>query len=175
MPVDTVHFSMCNKLMRRSLLAENSIAPVSGIDCWDDLTVTAPAMALAGRRVVVDRPLYNYTVDPGHRSLSRSHRDIVLRQRLASSLLLEKWFDARGLADRYARFLLLMKFNAKIKYLQGSDCNVAKWRETYPEVNAALLSMNVLPLWQRLAFKLIDILPDRPAAMLCRLATKARG
>ncbi|MCI9606579.1 MAG: glycosyltransferase family 2 protein [Muribaculaceae bacterium] len=168
MPMTTRYFSLWNKFIKKSLLVENDIYPVSGIDCWDDVSVTARAYALAETVSCCDFPVYNYTVDKSKRTLSRSHKDLVLRQRLMCALLLEKWFVDKGLDEKYSQFLLNMKFHAKIKMLRGSDCNVTRWRETYPEVNKAIMSLRQMNIFLRIAFKMADILPARLVRAVCR-------
>lgn len=169
MPMTTRYFSLWNKLIRRRLLISNGIMPVGGIDCWEDVGITARAFAVAGNTCFTPKPVYRYTVDPSKRSLSRAPRDLVLRQRLMCALLLEKWFLGKGLEQKYAPFLLNMKFHAKIKLLRGRDCDVRKWRETYPEVNASIMSITQLSLPMRIAFRLADILPVKIVRAICRL------
>ena len=45
MPLNTVHFSLWNKLLRRNLLLEKEILPYPGVDCWEDLGVVSRFMA----------------------------------------------------------------------------------------------------------------------------------
>lgn len=170
MPLTTVYFCLWNKLIRRELLEDNGIAPVSGIDCWEDVSVSARAFAVAGKVCHLPEPLYYYSVNQAKGSLSRSHRDIVLRQRLMCALLVEKWFDERNIEDRYAPFLNLMKFNAKIKLLRSSDRDIVKWKETFPEVNGAIMSLKQMPLYLRVAFWLVDRLPVPLADSCCKIA-----
>lgn len=170
MPIDTLHFSLCNKLIRKSLLTGNSILPVEGIDCWEDLSLSARAMALSRRTVEIDLPFYHYTFNPGNSTLSRSNTDIILRQRLMCALVLEQWFAERHLADRFSPFLNLAKFHAKIKFLRGADRDIPKWRTTFPEVNSAVMSLTPLPFLLRLGFRTLVSMPDSLATALCRMA-----
>lgn len=172
MPIDTEHFSLCNKLISRELLLGYSILPVEGIDCWEDVSVSARAFAVAKRVVEIPDTVYHYTYDASRISLSHSHKDLVLRQRLMCALLLEQWFAARSLADKFAPFLLLAKFHAKIKMLRGDDCDIEKWKCTFPEVNKAIMSLRLLPLHLRIAFRSIAVLPKSIAKVCCGIAER---
>ncbi|MDE5687922.1 MAG: glycosyltransferase [Paramuribaculum sp.] len=175
MPLTTAYFCLWNKLIRRELLESGGIMPVSGIDCWDDVSVSARALAMTDRISHVAAALYHYSVNQSKVSLSRSHRDIVLRQRLMCALLLEKWFDEKGLDEKYAPFLNLMKFNAKIKLLRSADRDVAKWKETFPEVNGAIMSLRQMPLYLRVAFWLVDRMPVTLSNFCCKVADSLRS
>ena len=175
MPMTVAYFSLGNKLIRRELIVNNDLYPVKGIDCWEDVSMTARAYALSRKTVLTDKPVYRYYSDPAKPSLSKSHRDLVLRQRLMCALLLEKWFTGRHLDVKYSLFLLNMKFHAKIKLLRGKDCDVVKWRETYPEVNSAIMTLKQNSMQVRLAFWLVDILPSGIAEFFCRVVSRIVG
>lgn len=172
MPLDTINFSLGNKLIRRELLLRNEIIPVNGIDCWDDVSILSRVLPYASKTAVLDKPVYNYTVDDTIASLSNTRHDLALRQRLMCTLLVEKWFVEKGIAAEYEPFILLMKFQAKVKLLRGGYCDITKWRETYPEVNAHLLDLKQLSLPVRLGFFILDRLPKRIAVSLCRFMDK---
>ncbi len=172
MPLDTINFSLCNKLIKKDLLIRNEIMPINGIDCWDDVSILARAIPFASKAVAFDKPVYNYTVDNTVASLSNTSHDLALRQRLMCTLLIEKWFVEKGLAAGYEPFIMLMKFHAKVKLLRGGYCDITKWRETYPEVNSHLLGLKQLPLPVRIGFYILDKLPKRIAVALCRFIDK---
>ncbi|MDE6264691.1 MAG: glycosyltransferase [Paramuribaculum sp.] len=172
MPLDTINFSLWNKVIRKDLLVRNEIMPVNGIDCWDDVSILSRVLPFALKTAVLDKPVYNYTVDNAVTSLSNTSHDLALRQRLMCTLLVEKWFVEKGIAAEYEPFILLMKFHAKVKLLRGGYCDITKWRETYPEVNAHLLDLKQLPLPVRLGFYILDKLPKRIAVPLCRFIDK---
>ncbi|MDE6308633.1 MAG: glycosyltransferase [Muribaculaceae bacterium] len=48
------NYSMCNKIVRRSLLTDNNIEVMPEIDCWDDLPLTARAFALSRNSQRID-------------------------------------------------------------------------------------------------------------------------
>ncbi|MDE5744940.1 MAG: glycosyltransferase [Paramuribaculum sp.] len=172
MPLDTVNFSQCNKLVRKSLLADNNIMPMNGIDCWEDVNIISRAFAVAKKTVVVDSLVYNYTIDNRSASLSNTQHDLAMRQRQMCSLLVEKWFVENGLVEKYEKFILLMKFHAKIKLLRGNYCDISKWRETYPEVNKRIMYITQLPIALRVSFFILDKLPQKLGQVICEFADR---
>ncbi|MDE6049742.1 MAG: glycosyltransferase [Paramuribaculum sp.] len=172
MPLDTINFSLCNKLVRKSLLTDNDIMPMNGIDCWEDVNIMSRAFAVADKTVIVDSVVYNYTVDDRIASLSNTQHDLAMRQREMCSLLVEKWFVENGLVDEYEKFILLMKFHAKIKLLRGDYCDISKWRETYPEVNERIMYITQLPIALRVSFYILDKLPVKIGQFICKIADK---
>lgn len=161
MPLIVDNYSMCNKIVRRSLLTNNNIEVMPEIDCWDDLTLTARAFALSSNTQRIDDVVYNYYINPKVKSVSRSDNDTQLRQHLLAALYLEKWFVTIFPDNRYAPFLNQLKLIAKVKYLRGSNKDVELWKTTFPEVNRRILSITPVKLHYRLVFWLIAKLPTR--------------
>lgn len=159
MRIDTLNFSYCNKLIRRSLLDDNGIEPFDGIDCWEDLGVVARCMALKPKVNFIQLPLYHYVRNPSATSLSRSGNDRLLRDHLMMALLLEQWFDERGLHEENEEFLDHLKFSAKVKLLRGRDKDVARWKETFPEVNGKIMRLRHIRLPHRILFSIVAWLP----------------
>ncbi len=156
--MDVTNYSLWNKLIRRSLLIDNQIAPIEGIDCWEDVVVTAPAMAVARKVELLPDPLYIYYQIKG--SLSRAAREKLLNHHLKAALMLEQWFIAHGLEQRFKPFLDRLKLIAKVKYLRGKNKDIGAWLRTFPEVNSRVMSITQVPLHYRLMFKAVAILPE---------------
>lgn len=164
------HFSMWNKLLRRSLLLDNNIWPVDGVDCWEDLMVVARAYAMSHNVAWLQRQVYTYNLNPG--SLSRSSRDTVLRHHLKAALLLEQWFAARGLEKEYEPFLNRVKLIAKVKFLRGKHKDVKAWLSTFPEVNSRIMSISGVAIHYKLMFKAVAILPPRFSQWLADITSR---
>lgn len=162
MAIDAMNFSLCNKLIRADLLKENQIYGYSDIQCWEDLGVTARIFALKPRVSFVDKPLYHYVKNPVHRSLTdRVNRDRILDDHLRMAVEIQSWLTERGLAEEYEEFLTRLKFCAKVKMMRGKGKQVARWKQTFPEVNSRILSIRRIPLLYRLMFKTVALLPTR--------------
>lgn len=159
MKIDTLNFSLCNKLMRRKMLDEHGITPYDGIDCWEDLGVVARVMALKPTVGFADKAVYNYVVDPNRQTLSRSGRGRILEDHLVTALLVEQWMNRKGLQDENKEFLNHLKFCAKVKMLRGRDKDVARWKNTFPEVNSRIMGLRHIALHWRLIFALVAAMP----------------
>lgn len=153
MPLDTVHFSLCNKLMHLSPLVLTSDAgPFAGIDRWADLSAVSRMIALGARVATIRRPVYRYVIRPG--SLSKSSNAAITADRIAMTDRLTEWFAAKGLAESNASFLRLLKFHAKVKYARNPGRDLRLWRDTYPEINSHILTLRHVPLHYRILFHL---------------------
>lgn len=156
-PLDTLHFSMCNKLLRRSIIVEHDLSPFEGVDCWEDLGVVARILALKPSVVFMPEPVYNYVWRKG--SLTESANERILQEHLMMALLLEQWFVNQNLAERYEEFLIRLKFIAKVKFLRGRNKNVDGWKRTFPEVNRKIMGIRGVNFFWRLLFRLVALLP----------------
>lgn len=159
MAINTLNFSMCNKLLRRRMLDDNNIEPYPGIDRWEDLGIVSRMMALSPSIAYCAESPYHYVVDPARASLSRSGSSALLHDHLLTALMLEEWFVDHKLQSQYQPFLNLLKFHSKVKLLRGKDKDVARWKQTFPEVNSRIMGMRQLGLHYRLLFTIVNILP----------------
>lgn len=156
-PIDFMHFSLCNKLIRASFLKDNSIYPIPGIDCWEDLSVTSRLYALYPKTELLDKPFYHYRKFE-YKSLSSASHERQLNDRLKYTEFLIKWFSERNLTEKYIRFLNHLKFTAKIKMLRTSPRQFRRWKYTYPESNKHILSYKDIPMHYRLLFYITDLI-----------------
>lgn len=159
MPVDVMYFSLCNKLVRRSLLTRPDMYLLPDIECWEDLGVTSRIYARRPKVATVDRALYNYILDPNRPSLTRDRKARVIADHIAMAQRLEQWFEEQGLADEFAEFLTNLKFHAKFDYIHGHGKNLRAWKATFPEVNRHVMSRPNVKLRHRLVCLLASLLP----------------
>lgn len=160
MPLDTLHCSLWNKIIRRSVIVDNGIRFFEGVNCWEDLGLWF-RVAVATRRIVIyNRPFYHYRKETTD-SLSTERMDRVLADHLAFVDGMDRWFASmpQAYAERYSQFILFARFTAKIKMLRGSHRDIVRWRSTYPETNAHIWSFSNIPYVYRLCFLLADRLP----------------
>lgn len=169
--IDVLHFSLCNKLIRRELIIGNHLFSQDGIDCWEDLTITSRALALAHKNIVINRPLYHYRKS-GQTSLTSARQKAILNDRMANAVFIDSWFDAhqQDFGNMYSDFIIRLKFNAKIKMLRGETIEITRWKNTFPEVNdkIAVAAMQFNPI-VRLAFWGLVLCPTSIAIATARL------
>lgn len=165
-PIDTVNFSLCNKLIRRTLLLRapdgSPLSILPGINCWDDLSLTSRLLAVPGCRVadLDGSPVYLYRRYGKKEGLSRMAREYLLDQHIKCAVGLTEWFESNGLAAIYRPFISRLKFMAKIKLLQGRGAigRIGEWRRTFPETAGSIMEMTPdLSLPLRAAFRILSL------------------
>ena len=157
--IDTLHFSLWNKIIKKSIL--DRIPEIPNANCWDDLAITSRAIALAQSAMTTNVPFYHYRINTNAGSLTSQAHEKRLHDQLIVARFVEEWFIKNKLDAKYAQFLRNMKFSAKIKFLRGRNRDFAAWKRTFPETNNGILRYRHIPLHYRLLFFLADILPTR--------------
>ena len=160
-PICVDYFSLCGKLIDRTLLTNPGMAAFPRLDRWEDLGVVARVMALRPSVATIDEPVYNYNIAPRGKSLSTSALEHLLSDHIAVAHALDEWMASRNLASDYSTFLNHLKFAAKVKYLRGRHRDVAAWKSTFPEVNGCVMRLRHVPLRYRLMFATVAALPTR--------------
>lgn len=154
MPIDTLHFQMGCKLIRRSLIIGLGLLPFPGIDRWEDLGVVARVFMYQPKIVTLDKPVYHYTWTKGSTTLSRGNRERILRDHIAMARALEAWAHDNGMAERYEPFLTRLKFCAKVKLLRHPPRRLQEWKDTFPEVNRSIMGISNIPWIYRAMFRI---------------------
>lgn len=149
-PLDTLHFSMCNKIVRRALISGNGLHFFPGIDCWEDLGMMARILAVTDKISIIDKAYYRYRRVAGE-SITTSRMERVLADHLLMADALSDWFHGK-FGNRYDKFLNYLKFTAKIKLMRRGTRDVKRWKATFPETNRNIMGYKNIPFVYRLAF-----------------------
>lgn len=159
-PLDTLHFSICNKLVRRQIIVEHGLRLFPNANCWEDLGLSFRVLIFAKKVVIVDKAYYHYRREP-NASMSTSKMERVLHDHLLMVDAIEKWFDSQPaeLRRQYAPFIRFLRFTAKIKMLRGKNKDIERWKSTYPETNRHIMAYKNIPLPNRLLFLMAEKLP----------------
>ena len=169
-PINVLHFSLCNKLTRRSLIVDNNLFAADNRNCWEDLSTCCRALALARRNIVVNIPLYHYRVNPDGQTHQNHKRR--LDDHLFYARLIDEWFRNQGdeFHNKHRSFLLHLKFAAKIKMLRGEPVEITRWKTTFAEVNRHIIdATQTIALPYRIAFILLALCPAPLAIAAARL------
>ncbi len=172
-PNDVLHFSLCNKIIRRSIITDNDIYCTEGVDCWEDLAISARAIALANKVIAVDKPFYHYR-KTGH-SITASRHKRILNDHLHYANLLDTWFADRGetFYQKHAEFLGRLKFIAKIKMLRGETIEITRWKNTYSDTNKHIATNAMqFGLFYKIAFFALHLCPAKLAITIARCLGK---
>lgn len=170
LPINTSTFTLCCKLIRRDFIISNDIAFFSGVDRWEDLGFVTQVLALNPVIASCSLAGYYYVQHDRGKSLSRSKSELLLRDHLMMALMIEEWMMERGVHDRYEHFLTYLKYVAKIKYLRCKPRDVAKWKQTFPEVNGRIMSLTHVLLVVRMLTRLVAVLPTKLSQAVANIA-----
>lgn len=155
MTICAANLSVCNKLIRRTLLNDYALRVPQGINCWEDVSLTARALAVAARTSFIDRPFYHYRKEnQASYTASSSNQKERMRQQVECARFIDAWLAERGLAERFEPFLLHLKFASKIKMLSVAPRTLRLWQSTFPEANRRIMANDTIALPYRLLFQL---------------------
>lgn len=159
MTICAANLSVCNKLIRRSLLVVHNLRVPTGIDCWEDVSLTARALPLAERMEFIDRAFYHYRKEnQASYTASRSNQKERMRQQVECARMVDEWMIANGYAERYEPFLTHLKFASKIKMLSIKPRTLRLWQTTFPEANKGIMRNHTIALPYRLLFRIAAML-----------------
>lgn len=159
MPIDTLHCSLCMKLIRRSVVEDAGIRFFEGVNCWEDAGLIFRLVISTQRIVVYNKPFYHYRKEDAT-SLTTARMDRVLADHLLFVEKMDEWFETRTEERKlYAPFIDFVKFTAKIKMMRGRRRDVERWRSTWPETNRHVMSYRNIPFFYRICFLFADRLP----------------
>lgn len=160
MPLDTLHGSLWNKIVRRSVINDHNIRFFEGINCWEDLGLMFRIVIATRRIVIYNQAYYHYRRSDSH-TLSTNSMARVLNDHLRMAEAVESWFGTQpeSLMQRFMPFILFLKFTAKIKLLRGHNRDLQRWRATYPESNDHIMQYRNIPRFYRWLFYLAHHLP----------------
>lgn len=160
MPLDTLHCSLWNKIIRRRIITDNRLRFFDGINCWEDLGLWIRVATKTSRIVICNKPYYHYRRQESD-TLSSADMKRVLGDHLRLAEAVDEWFKqgSAALRRQYAQFLSFLHFTAKIKLMRGRTRNLALWKSTYPESNRHIMDYDNIPYLYRVGFYLADRLP----------------
>jgi len=169
---DALHFSLWNKLFSRQLITDNMLYAIDGCNCWEDLSITARALALANKNVILHQPFYHYRKSAGQTLTTQDHKRI-LQDHLRYVIALEDWFKGHGdkFLQQHQQFIYRLKFVAKIKMLRGDVIEITRWKNTFTDTHKHIwnVAKQFSPL-MRLAFFTLAKCPT-PIAITIAKAT----
>jgi glycosyltransferase involved in cell wall biosynthesis len=165
------------RLIRRTILQDGLLAPRGSMG--EDLVQSVQATLRAGATGHLDEPLYLYRYCPvsitklqGKEAAIRRHRELAANVRMLVDLLVGDYGYSED-APEIVRF----KYYARhcIEPYVGDKACYAMWKETFPEVDAKVLSNPFLSLEKKGWFILIHLHLYAQVKRLTRRLGKRRG
>lgn len=148
-------YNVWNKLVRRSLYAENNIEFPAGYGMGEDMTMMRLA-ACARKVVYVPAAFYHY-VKTNTLSLCQTYSDRHLND-LRHNVEVTASFILDHCGSKWEREVAFLKLEAKFPFLisDGRHGEYCRWREWYVDSNAYIWKNTYVPLRSRILQKLAD-------------------
>ncbi len=125
-----------NKLIKLSLIKENNIYCIDGVNNWVDVGQICPLMLVAKKSAVVDRPLYHYNAC-NINSVSKNFTDKRIENMITTADVVSKFVEEHSEGE-FSVQMSYLKFIAKRRYIVGERKDYDSWRNTFPETSAFL-------------------------------------
>lgn len=169
-----MNWSLCNKLIRSSLIREHDIYPFHGVNYMEDVGVCVRVLYFANHISFVDKPFYHYDLT---NSGSICHnKDFSSNIAQGSECINQLQAFLADKPEKFDDFLNTYKLIIKNEYLNMSPKDFKGWRKTFPELRSQVLSIKRFPAMKRLSLYCLAhgmTLPyrfyDLSTRILCRI------
>lgn len=130
-----------NKLIKMSILLDNDIKPLVGVDYGEDLVVITKVIYHAENFSYVQKPLYHYNrCNTNAYTLSFRPKYIEDRLKLVSNI--DLFFSSKNDALLYKLSMDMLKATRKLKILRLTR-DVDSYMDLYPEINESGLHLPI--------------------------------
>ncbi len=152
-----IHASLCNKLIRSSIIKQHNLKPLPGVNILDDKSMLYKALYYAKRIAYVHEPLYCYNRcnDTSYTSLSQNLNETVVRNEAAYLAVLSdmaSFFKThpckQNVLDGLVQFRI---FVAAMLLLHGHSNVVPSHASLFEGVNMASIRKSKVPVHYKLA------------------------
>lgn len=142
------------KMIRRSLLIDNNISWVEGLDLWEDVLFSLKVFTCVERISNVDEFLYHYRFNK--QSLVNTFGEKRIDNLIGVVKEIECFLQNRDLLERYYNDFIVMKTRVKVSILCESNPKLQRqYKSMYPEINKMIIYENSISKVKRIAAYLI--------------------
>lgn len=122
--------SLCNKLIRASIIKNNNIYPYNGINCGEDLNVVIRTFYYAKSLITLDDYFYHYRTNQLSIT-NNNHKELFFKSHKPNVEQVCQFLNDKG--NDYKLLQNYLKFMEKYGLI-SDDCNEFKlWSKTWPE------------------------------------------
>jgi glycosyltransferase involved in cell wall biosynthesis len=168
-----------NKLVKKSLYADNQIQYLEGTSRWEDLNVAIQLYYHANQISYVNRALYHYNQSNAHSlvrhfDINRATDDQVKNANAIIKFLKNETHD-------FFEELIYLKVDSKAPLAYSNRLiDISKWRSIFPEINKQILSNRYLSSQRKFRFALIwlhipYLFPPSAQSFCLRVIGKAKS
>lgn len=122
-----------NKLVRRSLYADNKVLPWVGLNMWEDNGLFARLFYYAGKIVQIHGgPLYHYNRTNAN-AMTAGYGIKQVEQMIGIARNLSEFFEAQPDGEEFRKTVDAFKYLARINLITDSFSNYRLFKKTFPE------------------------------------------
>lgn len=152
--IPTIDAPLHNKLIRTDLIKKQQLRFPEGINWGEDLCMSVMCQILADKISYLPRCLYHRSMHD--QSFTAQVNKEKYMQLVACPQYIENELQRRGLAEKYKRLLMQMKFEMKEYFLiQPQMRDIKLWKSIYPECHAYIWQYPGVPIYLECVASLI--------------------
>lgn len=99
------------KLIRRSILIDNNIKCIEGVDLWEDMIISCKILPYVKSISYINQPLYHYVANP--HSLVHTFNQKKAENLIAAVKEIERFYAEKNIYEKYANEINCLKIRAK--------------------------------------------------------------
>lgn len=142
--INTIDGTLCNKLIRKSLIDEHTLRFPQGINWGEDLCMSVLCQIFAEKIAYIPRVLYHYCMRQQSYT-GQISRDKYM-QLVTCPRYIETELEKRGVAEDYSLLVLRMKFEVKEYFLINCYLrDISFWKTLYPECHEYIFQYPSVP------------------------------
>lgn len=131
-PKKSVGLYLHNKLVRRSLYADNNISTYPGLNMWDDNSLTVRLLYFARKVVAVHGPRYHYN-RMNSNSITATYGTAQVEQMMEVARRLAEFFESKPDGADFSDTVAALKYHSKLPLVRGSYSGLHRFKSTFPE------------------------------------------
>lgn len=132
-----IHMSECNKLIRRSVLVDNSLLPYNGINMWEDNGLMHRVFYYCQKVGSVAGTYYHYN-RINQTAITHGYSRHSVNQMIACATLLDVFYQKVINPERFIKTRESLKFLARINLLTGDRSDFQSYKKTFPETDSII-------------------------------------
>lgn len=142
--LSTSFFTLWCRIIKREIIQNNNLYPISGINMFEDVLVVARVYYYANRISIINEPLYHYNKQNPISTTTDIYSKLGMMRRCID--FLEQFFLEKGFAVN--EFINKFKLSIKLQYLEHHD--FISYRLCYPEISNYILKTKTLSIPNRI-------------------------
>ena len=133
------NWSLCNKLIKSSIIKNFGIYPFEGINYMEDVGICVRVMYHANRLAFINKPFYHY--DLSNQGSICHNKDFTSNIQQGQNCIEELEAFFKDKPESFDGFLNTYKLIIKNEYLRLNPKDYTSWRRTFPDLRLSIFSI----------------------------------